>query len=139
MKRDGLSHAEIARRLNVTRQAIHKVAGNVENKVTETMTQVASAAKIEIKQLDATKGILLGYSYENENRVIMTFSAKQGVQIWQHHAGKCGNCQSLSACQEIILGEAEERGITLTKEEKEKTPTELAHIVFSKVIPGLES
>jgi positive regulator of sigma E activity len=84
------------------------------------------------------KGILLGYSYENENRVIVTFSAKHGAQIWQYHASKCGNCQSLKACREVILGEAEERGITLTKEEKKSTPTQLAHTVFSKVIPGLE-
>ena len=139
MKRDGLSLAEIARRLDVTRQAVHKVAGNVDNQVTQALTQVASAAKIEVRQLDPTKGILLGYSYENENRVIITFSTKHGAQIWQYHAGKCGDCKSLNGCREVILGEAEERGITLTKEERDVMPSKLAHIVFSKVIPGLEA
>ena len=138
MKRDGLSLAEIARRLDVSRQAIHKVAGNVDEQVQQTLCQIASAAKIEVKHLDPVKGILLGYSYENENRVIITFSTKHGAQIWNYHADKCGNCQSLNACKEVILGEAEERGINLTKEEKESTPTQLAQIVFSKVIPGLE-
>ena len=138
MRRDGLSLAEIGRRLGITRQAVHNITGDIDDHMEKTLKTVASAAKIEPRHIDTTKGILLGYSHETNNRAIITFSSRHGAQIWQHHTGKCEGCQSQDACKKTILDEAEERGITLTKEEKEKAPTELAHIVFSKVIPGLE-
>jgi transcriptional regulator with XRE-family HTH domain len=138
MRRDGLSLAEIARRLGITRQAVHNVMGNIEDQVARTLESVASAAKIDVRYIDTTKGILLGYSYETENRVIVTFSTRHGAQIWHYHTGKCEGCASNRACRELILGEAEERGIALDSKEENRTPTELARLVFSRVIPGLE-
>ena len=120
MRRDGFSLSEIARKLGIT------------------LKSVATAAKIEIRHIDLNKGILLGYSYETENRVIVTFSTRHGAQIWHHHTGKCEGCASNKNCRALILGEAEERGVTLTNEEKNMPPTELARFIFSKVIPGLE-
>ncbi len=138
LRRDGLSLAEIGRRLGITRQAVFNIIGDIDSNMEQTLKTVAAAAKIEPQHIDLTKGILLGYSYETNNRAIVTFSAKHGAQIWQYHTGKCGDCPMSSKCRNLILGEAEERGIELTKEEKRKMPTELAHIVFSRIIPGLE-
>lgn len=138
LRRDGFSLAEIGRRLGVTRQAVFNMISDIDEHVEQTLQTVATAAKIEPQHIDITKGILLGYSHETNDRAIVTFSSKHGAQIWQHHTGKCEKCKSRNMCKETILGEAEERGINLTEEEKERTPTELAHIVFSKVIPGLE-
>ena len=138
MRRDGLSLADIGRKLGVTRQAIHKLTGSIDNLVSYTLKSVASAAKIEVRYLDVKKGVLLGYSYETDNRVIITFSTKHGAQIWHYHTGKCGECASNQKCRAVILGEAEERGIDLTDEEIKMDPTDLSRIIFSKVIPGLE-
>jgi len=138
MRRDGFSLAEIARKLGITRQAVHKNIGIIDGLVTQTLKSVATAAKIDIRHIDPNKGILLGYSYETENTVIVTFSTRHGVQIWHNHTGKCEECASYSNCRQLILGEAEERGIALTDEEKDMNPTELARYIFSKVIPGLE-
>ena len=138
MRRDGFSLSEIARKLGITRQAVHKNIGIIDALVNQTLKSVATAAKIEIRHIDLDKGILLGYSYETENRVIVTFSTRHGAQIWHHHTGKCEGCASNRNCRELILGEAEERGVTLTDEEENMPPTELARLIFSKVIPGLE-
>ena len=138
MRRDGFSLAEIGRKLGITRQAVHKIIGNIDDQVAYTLKSVAIAAKIDIRSIDANKGILLGYSYETENRVIVTFSTRHGAQIWHHHTGKCEGCASNEKCKVLILEEAEERGIILTDEERNMLPTELARKIFSKVIPGLE-
>ena len=138
MRRDGSSLAEIARKLGITRQAVHKNIGIVDTLVSQTLKSVASAAKIDIRHIDLDKGILLGYSYETENRVIITFSTRHGAQIWHHHSGKCLECASNDSCMNLLLGEAEERGIALTEKEKMMPPTDLARAIFSKVIPGLE-
>ncbi|MBN1682046.1 HTH domain-containing protein [Candidatus Bathyarchaeota archaeon] len=138
MRRDGLSLSEIARKLGVTRQAIHKLIKTIDDQVIYALKSVAIASKIDIRYVDVNKGILLGYSYETNNRVIVTFSTIHGVQIWHHHSGNCEGCVSNENCRKIILDEAEERSISLTDDEKKLSPTELASIIFSRVIPGLE-
>lgn len=138
MRRDGSSLSEIARKLGITRQAVHKNMGVIDSLVSHTLKSVASAAKIEIRHIDLSKGIMLGYSYETNNRVMVTFSTQHGAQIWHHHTGKCEVCASNENCRNLLLGEADERGIPLTAEVKSMPPTELARTIFSKVIPGLE-
>jgi len=138
MRRDGLSLAEIARRLGVTRQAISKSMKEIDSKVSRTLEATAAAAKIEVRYLDPERGVLLGYSHEVDDRVILTFSTRHGVHIWHYYTGKCSGCELHETCREVILNEAEERGILLTAEEKASSPAEIARLVFSKVIPGLE-
>jgi transcriptional regulator with XRE-family HTH domain len=138
MRRDGLSLAEIARRLGVTRQAISKSMKEIDSRVSRTLESTAAAAKIEVRYLDPEKGVLLGYSHETDDRVILTFSAQHGVHIWHYYTGRCSGCELHETCREVILDEAKERGINLTEEEKAGSPAEVARLVFSKVIPGLE-
>ena len=138
MRRDGLSLVEIGRRLGVTKQAIHRSSRDIEAKVARTLESTARAAKIEVRHLDQRKGVLLGYSHAMNERVIVTFSATRGVNIWHHHASSCNSCELLGNCREVILDEAAERGISLTDVERGKPPAELARIVFSRVLPGLE-
>lgn len=138
MRRDGLSMAEIGRQLGVTRQAISKTLKGVDSKVSRTLEATARAAKIEVRYLDPEKGVLLGYSHETDDRVILTFSTRHGVHIWHYYTGRCGACEFHETCREVILDEAEERGITFTEEERGRSPAEIARLVFSKVIPGLE-
>lgn len=138
MRRDGLSLAEIGRRLGVTRQAISQAMKKIDKKVSQTLEATARAAKIEVRHLAPEKGILLGYSYETDDRVIVTFSTRHGVHIWHYYTGRCDGCEFHETCREVILDEAEERGIALTEEEEGRSPAEIARLVFSKVIPGLE-
>ena len=138
MRRDGSSLSDIARRLGVTRQAVSKAMKGIDGKVSQTLEVAASAAKIEVRHVDPRAGILLGYSHETDERVVVTLSTQHGVQIWHHYAGRCGGCELLDRCRVVILDEAEERGVLLTEEEMRGNPAEIAHAVFSKVIPGLE-
>lgn len=138
MRRDGSSLSDIARRLGVTRQAVSKVMRGVDGKVSGALEAVAEAAKIEARHVDPRMGVLLGYSHEANERVVVTLSTRHGVQIWHHYAGRCGGCELLDRCMRVILDEAEERGVSLTEEERAGYPAEIARAVFSKVIPGLE-
>ena len=138
MRRDGSSLSDIARRLGVTRQAISKAMRGVDGKVSDALEATAEAAKIEARHIDPRMGVLLGYSHETNERVVVTLSTRHGVQIWHHYAGRCGGCELLDRCMRVILDEAEERGVSLTEEERAGYPAEIARAVFSKVIPGLE-
>jgi hypothetical protein len=138
LRRDGVSLTEIGRRLGVTKQAIHRSARDIEAKVARTLEATARAAKIEVRHLDPRRGILLGYSHALNDRVLVTFSTRRGVNIWHHHANNCDSCELLGTCREVILDEAAERGVTLTDAEQGKPPAELARLVFARVLPGLE-
>ena len=133
----GLSKAEVGRRLGITRQAIYDAEKYVLEKVESALRHVAEASKIEVRYVDPTKGILLGFNPSTNNRVIITFSARNGVQTWHYEQPNCGQCQWEENCRRRLIDEAEEREIDLSVEEMKLPPSRLAHEIFSKIIPGL--
>ncbi len=138
MSRNGLSQAEIGRKLRITRQSICNAMRKVNNKLSVALKEAAESGKIEIYHIDSAKGILLGYSPEAKNKVIMTFSAKHGIQTWHHYNGQCEGCNLYKTCKEIIMDDAKELGIDLSDREKTYPPAKIAQIVFSRVMPGVE-
>jgi len=133
----GPSKAEIGRRLGVTRQAIYDAEGVTLRRVESALRHAAEANMIDVRYVDPTKGILLGFSPATRSRVIVTFSAKNGVQTWHYEQPDCGSCQWEERCRRRLLAEAEERGVRVSDEERQLLPSKLAHLIFSKVIPGL--
>jgi DNA-binding CsgD family transcriptional regulator len=133
----GLSKAEVGRRLGITRQAVYDAEKYTLEKVESALRHVAEASRIEVHYLDPSKGVLLGFDPSTSNRVIVTFSAKNGVQTWHHEQPDCGACIWEERCKRRLLDEAEERDVRLSSEERELPPSKLAHAIFSKIIPGL--
>jgi len=133
----GFSKAEVGRRLGITRQAVYDAEKYTLEKVESALLHVAEASRIEVRYIDPTKGILHGYDPATEIRVIVTFSAKNGVQTWHYEQPDCGSCTWVESCKRRLLDEAEERDIRLSAEERALLPSKLAHAIFSKAIPGL--
>ena len=133
----GLSKAEVGRRLGITRQAVYDAEKYTLEKVEAALLHVAEASRIEVRYIDPTKGILHGYDPATESRVIVTFSARNGVQTWHYEQPDCGSCTWVESCKQRLLNEAEEREIMLSTEERVLPPSSLAHVIFSKVVPGL--
>ena len=138
-RRDGLPQFKIAKKLGVTRQAVHNVIGLIDRKVSRALKDASSLNRIQIQYLDPVKGVLLGYSPEIKDQVIISFSVKHGIQMWHKHSGQCGTCELKNDCRRMLLDEAEERGVELTEEEKSQPPAKLAHTIFSSIIEELES
>jgi hypothetical protein len=133
----GLSKAEVGRRLGITRQAVYDAEKYTLEKVESALSHVAEASRIEVHYLDPSKGVLLGFDPSTNNRVIVTFSARNGVQTWHYEHPNCGECHWEENCRRRLMDEAEEREIDLSAEEMKLPPSRLAHTIFSKVIPGL--
>jgi hypothetical protein len=134
LKSKGLYEAGIARRLNVTRQTVHKALKVANTKVFKALQETARLNKIKVRTIDPTKGILLGYSPEFHTTTMITFSARNGVQVWYKHEGDCENCDQLQVCRTILLAEAEDRKIQLPENKDSMLPSELAEILFSKIV-----
>ncbi len=133
----GISKAEIGRMLDITRQAVYDAENIMLEKVELALTHAAQSNMIEPQHIDATRGILLGYSPQTQQRVIITFSARNGVQTWHYQQPNCNICRLVSNCRNRLIDEAEERGVNLTNEERKLPPSKLAQRVFEALIPGL--
>lgn len=133
LKNSGLQEAHIARKLNITRQTVHKAIDLANTKIAESLKETAELNKIEIQILDAENGFLSGYSPHFKTQAFVTFSAKNGIQVWYKHEGHCKNCSKLASCREKLVAEASERNFLLTEEVDKIMPSKLADVLFSKL------
>jgi transcriptional regulator len=138
LKSNGLSEAGIARKLNVTRQTIHKALDIANSKVLESLEETATINKIKIETINISTGVLVGYSAHFKTKALITFSAKNGIRTWYKHEGDCKNCEELQNCKHVLVEEAKERNIPLPKNIDSILPSEFANVLFSEIIGDKE-
>ncbi len=133
LKLKGLDNISIARKLKISRQAVSKALSIAELKIVKSLLEVAKASKIEVRNIIPNKSILIGYSYEFNREAIITFSTSNGIYVWYRNHGNCKSCPLVKKCKEILIREANERGIILNNEEINLPPSKLAEIIFRKI------
>ncbi|MGD6806217.1 MAG: hypothetical protein ACQCN4_04595 [Candidatus Bathyarchaeia archaeon] len=133
LKSSGLQEANIARKLGITRQTVHKTIDLANTRVCEALKEAADLNRIEIKTLNAEKGFLSGYSLHFKTQAFVTFSAKNGIQVWYNHEGQCSECQRLKTCREMLIAEATERNFLITEDIDKIVPSKLADVLFSRI------
>jgi hypothetical protein len=138
LKSSGVPEASIARQLNVTRQTVHQTLGTANIKLTEALEETAKLNKIEIQKIDPDKGFLLGYSSHFKTQTFITFSAKNGVQVWYKHKGDCEKCKKLETCRETLLAEAKDRNFLILDDTTKILPSKLAEALIAKITGDVE-
>ena len=133
LKSSGLQEANIARKLNVTRQTVHQTLDIANLKIGEALEEMAKINKIEVETLDPNRGFLKGYSAHFKTQAFITFSAKNGVQLWYKHEGDCEKCSKLQTCRETLLSEAKDRNFLLLDDTSKILPSKLAEALFTKI------
>ena len=133
-KRKGCSESDIARKLQVTRQTVHKAADLANMGIEAALAEAANLNKIRIEKTDAAKGILVGRSIEFRMPVIVTFSSRNGLQVWYKHEGDCVHCERIQKCKDTLLAEMEARNIQLKEDEKSIPPSRLAELFFKSLL-----
>jgi len=134
LRRDGLTQAEISRKMEVTRQTVNKVFDAIDSRVSKALLEAAQVNRIEISRLSPEKGFLLGRSPSLGLDVFITFSERNGIQLWYRGESDCPECKVRSSCKKKLLIEAEDRGIKLPEKAEEKEPSELAEILFKRIL-----
>jgi hypothetical protein len=133
LKNSGKQESNIARELKVTRQTVHKAINTANTRIGESLAEAAELNRIEIQTIDPQKGFLSGYSPHFKTQAFVTFSTKNGIQVWYKHEGHCKNCKRLKQCREMLVAEATERNFLLTEDNNEIVPSKLADALFSKI------
>lgn len=131
---DGLSQAEISRKMGITRQTVNKTINAIDSKVSKALLEAAQLNRIEISRVDPEKGFLLGRSSTLAMVTLITFSDKNGIQIWYKGEGRCPECEWRDSCKEKLLTEAKARNIPLPKNAENMQPSKLADLLFKKIM-----
>jgi DNA-binding CsgD family transcriptional regulator len=134
---NGLTQSDIARKLNISRQAVNQLVQTIPQKVEAALYDASRLNGVEPRIVDSARGVLLGWSKEFQTETIIMVNRKIGLRVWyQHNLGRCRICPDKKQCQSLLLEHANEYGISLTKAEKGLDPSKLAGIIFSKVLRG---
>ena len=134
LRRSGLTQAEISRKMDVTRQTVNKTFIAIDSRVSKALLEAAQINRIETTRLNQERGCLLGRSPNLGLDVLITFSERNGIQVWYKGESGCSECTSREGCRQTLLIEAEERGIQLPEKADDMEPSKLADILFKKII-----
>jgi predicted transcriptional regulator len=135
MMRHGLSQSEIARKLNISRQAVNQLAQPIHSKVTTALYDASRLNRVEPRVVDSARGVLIGWSREFQTETVITLNPKVGLTIWyQHNLGRCRICPDRKHCTSTLLENASEYGVALTKKERDLDPSKLSSIIFARLL-----
>jgi transcriptional regulator len=132
LKSTGIAEACVARKLHVTRQTVHKALDIANSKINQSLEEIAKINKIKVQTINSATGVLIGYSNHFKTKALITFSVKNGVQLWYKHEGDCKNCEQMNLCKTTLVAEAQDRNIQLPEFDS-MSPSELADILFTKI------
>jgi predicted transcriptional regulator len=135
MIHDGLSQSNIAKKLNVSQQAVSQVVESISQRMSTALNDAARLNNVEPRFMDINKGIMLGWNSCLRTEVVITLNPRIGLRIYyQHNLGECKICVKRRACKSRLLKNARELGVPLTQQERSLNPSELSSIVFSRVL-----
>lgn len=130
LSRSGLPQSDIAAKLGISRQAVNQALLEATGKVTRALTEAATINKIAVESIDSTTGVLTGWSREFSVKAVISVTRSDGMQVWYEHVADCAHCNKYYACQAYLLRSAKERGMRLTKEQRNLAPSRLAQLLF---------
>jgi transcriptional regulator with XRE-family HTH domain len=136
MRLSGLTQADISRKMDVTRQTVNKAFNAIDSRVSKALLEAAQVNRVEISRLDSEKGFLVGRSPSLGMEVLITFSERNGIQLWYRGESDCAECNVRNSCMQKLLIEAEDRGIKLPEKSDDIEPSELAETLFKKILEG---
>jgi DNA-binding CsgD family transcriptional regulator len=136
----GFSVSSIAEKLSTTRQYVNQTRLTAEAKLSTTLLEVARANDLHVTRLYPKDAILVGYHPALKRKAIVTYSTSHGIKVWYWHdkPEEVTNEDFLRQTQEYLLDLAKERGIEV-EGAAEIHPAKLASIIFSKLVPEVES
>jgi hypothetical protein len=135
----GLSVTAIADKLRTTRQFVNQTKPATEAKLSTTLLEVARANDLQVTRLYPKEALLLGCHSALKRKVIVTSSTNHGIKVsYWYRNPEVTNEDFLSQTREYLLDFTKERGRQV-EDAANTDPAKLVHMVFSKLVPEVES
>jgi hypothetical protein len=133
LKRNKISGKEIAEQKEVSPAFVSKAFVEAKNRIRSLLEETAKSNKTTLDLIDETIGFAKGYNHTFNVTSYITFSPKNGIQVWYDHEGECIVCERYGQCRKILLQEYKERDIKI--EDPQLRPTDLGKQLF-KILEG---
>jgi len=131
LKSEGYTEAGIGRKLDITRQTVHKALNVANQKILQALEETAKINRIEIQKVSPTQGYLTGYSPHFNARAFVTYCPNNGLQICYSNLDNCKKCNRANKCREILFKEARDREIEFEEDISQMPPSKVAQALFS--------
>ncbi len=129
----GFNGSEIARKLEITRQAISKALKNADSKILQELNENARMMGLAVTSVNSEKGILLGYNPQIGAKTLIFYLPKSGFHTWFEYADRCEDCSdciTYDGCLNVLKEASEFWGVPMEKDEE---PTRIAEKLFESV------
>ncbi len=134
LNKEKMTQSEIGRILGISRQAIHKTLPWIDEKIEQAFNEVADANNLEPIKMNLVEGVMEAHSPAYQLPVIVSLSQTNGLKVWYLYEGKCKKCNLIRNCKKLLWNEVKERKITLSPEDENLEPTNLALKIFSRYL-----
>jgi hypothetical protein len=132
MKRSKLTGREIAKRIDVDPGYISRSLKLANKRIKGILEESARMNKIKLKFINSELGFAHGHSHFFNISAYITFSPKNGFQVWYEHKGDCTSCEEFNDCRETLIQEFKERNIRIPN--ASLRPTDLSDLLFNKIM-----
>ncbi len=128
----GYRAADISREIGKSRQYVSKSLQSADSKIYRALSEAARMNRVMIRTMDPERGFLVGHTREFDSTILITFSPRDGINIWRPHEGQCIGCPDEDSCRAHLVEEARRLRVELGKEETSLPPAVLAGLVFTR-------
>ncbi len=129
----GFNGSEIARKLEITRQAISKALRNADSKILQELNENARMMGLAVTSINSEKGILRGYNTQIGAKTLIFYLPRSGFHTWFEYANKCEDCNgciTYDRCMSVVKEASEFWGVPI---EKDEDPSKIAEKLFEGV------
>ncbi len=104
MRQTGKTQTQIGNTLGISRQAIHRIFTQIDEKLERALSEAASMARITpTHEVNPVLGILFGYSETLRMDSLLVYHPSYGIQLWHEYEGDCSRCQHHDKCRKALL------------------------------------
>jgi len=103
-RQQGQTQTEIGRTMGISRQAIHRIFTQIDEKINRGFLEAATLNRISPSyKVDPLNGLLFGYSETFRMDSLLIYHPTLGIQVWYEYEGDCSRCQHHPNCRKALL------------------------------------
>ncbi|MFX1514484.1 MAG: hypothetical protein ACFFCQ_18065, partial [Promethearchaeota archaeon] len=99
LKRTKLSGRKIAKQKDISPAFVSKAFVEAKKRIRSLLEETAKSNIITLNLIDETIGFARGYNHPFKVVSYITFSPKNGIQVWYDHEGECAVCERYGQCR----------------------------------------
>lgn len=103
-RQKGQTQSKIGKALGISRQAIHRVFTQIDEKLNRALTEAAQLNRITpTHSVNTLQGLVFGYSETLRMDSLLIYHPTYGIQLWYEYEGDCNRCQQHTKCHAALL------------------------------------